>query len=90
MQRAGVENILGLRIRGAFLHLEPCIPKSWATYEMTVRRKSARYEIIVDNPAGVTCGVCFVEMDGVEVEERPLRLPMADDGAVHRVRVRLG
>ena len=30
MQRAGVESILGLRIRGAFLHLDPCIPKSVA------------------------------------------------------------
>ena len=47
MQRAGVESILGLRIRGAFLHLDPCIPKSWATFEMTVRRQSAQYEITV-------------------------------------------
>ncbi len=90
MQRAGVESILGLRIRGAFLHLDPCIPKSWATYEMTVRRQSARYEITVDNPAGVCRGVGFAEMDGVEIVERPLRLRMVDDGAVHRVRVRLG
>jgi cyclic beta-1,2-glucan synthetase len=90
MQRAGVESILELRIRGAFLHLDPCIPKSWATFEMTVRRLSARYEITVDNPAGVNKGVCFAEMDGVEIAERPLRLRIADDGAVHRVRVRLG
>ena len=53
MQRAGVESILGLRIRGAFLHLDPCIPKNWATFEMTVRRQSAQYEITVQNPAGV-------------------------------------
>ena len=90
MQRAGVESILGLRIRGAFLHLDPCIPKGWAMFEMTVRRQSARYEITVDNPAGVNRGVCFAEMDGVEIAERPLRLPFADDGAVHRVRIRLG
>jgi cyclic beta-1,2-glucan synthetase len=90
MQRAGVESILGLRIRGAFLHLDPCIPKGWAMFEMTVRRQSARYEIAVDNPAGVNRGVCFAEMDGVEIAERPLRLPIADDGAVHRVRIRLG
>ena len=90
MQRAGVESILGLRIRGAFLHLDPCIPKGWAMFEMTVRRQCARYEITVDNPAGVNRGVCFAEMDGVEIAERPLRLPIADDGAVHRVRIRLG
>jgi cyclic beta-1,2-glucan glucanotransferase len=90
MQRAGIESILGLTIRGAVLHLDPCIPKSWATFEMIVRRRSARYEIAVDNPAGVNRGVCFAEMDGVEIAERPLRLPIADDGAVHRVRIRLG
>ena len=90
MQRAGVESILGLRIRGALLHLDPCIPKSWTTFEMTVRRQSARYEITVDNPAGVSRGVCFAEMDGVEIAARPLRLRIVDDGAVHRVRVRLG
>ena len=56
MQRAGIESILGLTIRGAFLHLDPCIPKSWATFEMTVRRQSARYEITVDNPAGSQSG----------------------------------
>ncbi|HME83367.1 MAG TPA: hypothetical protein VKG91_02170 [Roseiarcus sp.] len=90
MQRAGIESILGLRIHGAFLHLDPCIPKSWATFEMTVRRQSAQYEISVDNPAGVSRGVRFAELDGVEIVERPLRVRIVDDGAVHRVRVRLG
>ena len=90
MQRAGVENILGLRIRGAFLHLEPCIPKSWASYEMTFHRQSTHYEIVVDNSAGVGRGVCFAEVDGVEIAERPLRLPIGNDGSVHRVRIKLG
>jgi cyclic beta-1,2-glucan synthetase len=90
MQRAGVESILGLRVRGAHLHLDPCIPKAWPTFEMSVRRQSARYEIIVDNPAGVSRGVRFAEIDGVEITARPLRLRLVDDGAVHRVRVTLG
>ena len=50
MQRAGVESILGLRRRGAYLHLDPCIPKAWPKFEITVRRQSTRYEIVVDNP----------------------------------------
>ncbi len=62
-------------------HLDPCIPKSWATFEMTVYRQSARYEITVDNPAEISRGVCFAEMDGVEIMERPLRLRILDDGA---------
>ena len=90
MQRAGVESILGLRIRGAFLCLDPCIPKSWPSFEIVVRRQSTRYEIAVANPASVSRGICFAEMDGVEITERPLRLGIADDGAVHRVLVTLG
>ncbi len=90
MQRAGVESILGLRIRGAVLHLDPCIPRRWAQYEMTVRYRSARYEITVDNPAGVSRGVCFAEVDGAEISVRPLRIGMTDDGAIHRVQIRLG
>src|SRR5271166_500437 len=63
----------------------PCIPRTWATFEMTVRRQSARYEITVDNPAGVNRGIRFAELDGVEIVERPLRLRIVDDSAVHRV-----
>ena len=90
MQRAGVESILGLKIRGAALHLDPCIPKTWPRFEMTVRRRSARYDISVDNPSGVSRGVCFAELDGIEVSERPVQVPIVDDGDVHRLHIRMG
>jgi hypothetical protein len=57
---------------------------------MSLRRRSARYEIIVDNSAGVSRGARLVEIDGVEITERPLRPRAEDDGAVRRVRVTLG
>ncbi len=90
MQRAGVESILGLRMRGAFLHLDPCIPKAWGSYQMTVRYRSARYEIRVENPDGVSRGVLSARLDGTEINERPLRWPLLDDGVVHRVQLTLG
>ena len=90
MQRAGIESILGLRLQDGVFHLDPCIPKGWAGYEMTVRTGLARHEITVDNAAGVSRGVTFAEMDGVEIRERPPRMRMVDDGGVHRVRIRLG
>lgn len=90
MQRAGVESILGLRIHGAVLHLDPCIPKAWPTFEMTVRRRSSRYEITVDNPDGASRGMRLAEMDGIEITERPFRLAMVDDGAVHRIHLTMG
>jgi len=90
MQRAGVESILGARILGAFLHLDPCIPKTWEAFEMTIRYRSARYKIAVANPDGVARGVVAARLDGIVIAERPLRLPLLDDGATHQVHVDLG
>jgi cyclic beta-1,2-glucan synthetase len=90
MQRAGIESILGLRLQGEVLHLDPCIPKTWRHFEMTVRYRSARYEILVENPDGVARGVLSANVDGRAIVERPLRLPMLDDGTAHHVQVRLG
>ncbi len=90
LQRAGVESLLGLRLRGAFLSVDPCIPKAWRQYEATVKYRSARYSIFVENPNGVSRGVAFAEIDGVEISARPLLMALLDDGRLHRVNVRLG
>ncbi|HXP96581.1 MAG TPA: glycosyl transferase, partial [Telmatospirillum sp.] len=90
MQRAGIESILGLSRHGATLRLDPCIPKSWPRFEMTLQHLSARYEISVENPDGVAKGVLSAELDGVAITERPLCLPLVDDGTTHHVQVRLG
>ncbi len=90
MQRAGVESILGLRLQGEVLHLDPCIPASWPGFEILLRHGSARYEIRVENPDGVGRGIAFAAIDDEVVTERPLRLRLADDGATHRLQVRLG
>jgi cyclic beta-1,2-glucan synthetase len=90
MQRAGVESILGLRRQGAFLYLDPCIPRAWPRFEIMVRHRSARYEIAVENPGGVGRGVLVARIDGIVIKERPLRFPLLDDGAVHRIETTLG
>lgn len=88
--RAGVENVLGLRRDGPFLRLDPCIPKAWPRFKITLRHGTARYEIVVENPDGVCRGVAYAECDGAVIEARPFRLPLASDGRVHHVLVRLG
>ncbi|MGZ5913525.1 MAG: GH36-type glycosyl hydrolase domain-containing protein, partial [Reyranella sp.] len=90
MQRAGLESILGLRIEGNALRLEPCIPRSWPRLEITLRHGASRYEIVVENPQGVQRGVAAAEFDGATITARPLSIPLNDDGAVHRLQVRLG
>jgi cyclic beta-1,2-glucan synthetase len=90
MQRAGVESILGLRIEDGTLHLDPCIPKTWPRFEATVRHRSARYDICVENPAGVSRGVADALLDDTLLAKRPLSLRLKDDGAIHQLMVRLG
>ena len=90
MYRAGLEWILGFRLRGEALLFEPCIPSSWRGYEITFGYRSARYEISVENPRRVCQGVTYLELDGEALPGTSPQIPLTDDGATHRVRVVLG
>ena len=72
------------------LHLDPCIPRAWTGFEIALRHGSARYEIRVENPDRAGRGIAFAALDEKVVVPRPLRLRLADDGATHRLLVRLG
>jgi cyclic beta-1,2-glucan synthetase len=90
MYRAGIEWILGLRVQGTTLVVDPCIPKAWPSFEIDFRHGSARYQITVENPDGVNRGVTTVELDGRSLASASVRIPLVDDGATHRLRVVLG
>ncbi len=90
MYQAGVEWILGFRLRGNTLLLDPCIPRAWPRYEISFRYHSARYEIVVENPHGVSRGVASAELDGRALTGGGATIPLADDSATHQVRVVLG
>jgi len=95
LYRAGLEAILGFRVHGNTLAIDPCLPKAWAGYEIVFRRRGAgntitRYEITVENPRRVSRGVVRTELDGVEIAKGAARIPLTDDGRIHRVRVELG
>jgi cyclic beta-1,2-glucan synthetase len=90
MYRAGIEWLLGFRVRGATLHLDPCIPRAWRRYEISFRYHASRYEITVENPQGVTRGIATMEVDGRPVDVGSGTLALSEDGARRRVRVVLG
>ena len=90
MFRAGIEWILGFRMRGSVLHFDPCIPRAWRHFEIAFRYHSSRYDIVVENPRGVARGVLSVELDGTSLAGGSTHIPLADDGATHHVRVVLG
>ncbi len=89
MQRTGIESILGIAVRGAGLHIDPCIPQGWPHYEVTITWRSARYCITVENPAGAGRGVVSLALDGVALAVGPAVM-LIDDGGEHEVNVVLG
>ena len=88
MYRAGLESILGFKLQGESLQIDPCVPRWWRDFEITYRRGRTTYRINVENPLGVSHGVATVELDG---ELKPDdEIPLSDDGQTHNVRVVLG
>jgi cyclic beta-1,2-glucan synthetase len=89
LYRAGLEWILGFRLRGMAFSLDPCIPRSWPSYSIEFRYHSAVYKISVENPSGVARGVALTELDG-KLLAGSANIPLTDDGSVHTVKLVLG
>jgi cyclic beta-1,2-glucan synthetase len=92
MYRAGIEWILGFRVRGETLSIDPCVPGAWRNYSITYHHRSATYRIFIENPMGVSRGVVSAELDGksVATSGSAANFPLTDDGSEHSVRVVLG
>ncbi|HEV2883412.1 MAG TPA: glucoamylase family protein [Pyrinomonadaceae bacterium] len=88
MYRAGLESILGFKLQGARLQIDPCVPRWWREFEITYRRGASTYRIKVENPLAISRGVASVELDGQPVADG--EIPVADDGQTHNVRVVMG
>jgi cellobiose phosphorylase len=88
MYRVGLEHILGFKLEGEYLIVDPCIPQSWSKYEISYNYKNSAYHIVVENPQGVSKGARTVLLDGQKLPDG--RIPLVDDGIRHEVRVILG
>jgi cyclic beta-1,2-glucan synthetase len=87
LYRVALEAVLGFRLRGNRLTLDPCVARGWKGFEVTVRYATATYRVVVENPDGVERGVRQVALDG---QPRAGEVELADDGREHEVRVVLG
>jgi cyclic beta-1,2-glucan synthetase len=87
--RAGIESILGFRVRGTTLSIDPCIPRTWPNYSICFRYHSATYKINVENPRSVSRGIYRAELDGRQLPNSA-NIPLVDDGVEHQVLVILG
>ena len=77
MYRAWIEEVLGLKVRGDQLQLNPVIPGWWEGFHLRYRHGEAIYEIQVENPEGLERGVSWVEMDGQRLRDGLIPLDRA-------------
>jgi cyclic beta-1,2-glucan synthetase len=95
MLRVTLESLLGCRLEGGrWLRVRPRIPDAWGGFRLTYRLPDRRtvYEVAVENPAHCAAAVVGVTVDGTAgaIVDGAARVPLAADGAVHQVVVRLG
>jgi cyclic beta-1,2-glucan synthetase len=88
MYRAWVEEVIGMKIRGETLRMEPVIPGWWHDFSLRYRHGEAIYEIQVENPEGREHGVAWVEMDGRRLAGGCI--PLERGLVKHRILVRMG
>jgi cyclic beta-1,2-glucan synthetase len=90
MYRTAVEGILGIKVRGATLVVDPCIPRAWPGFEFTYKHGTSRYRITVKNPRGVTRGIAHASLDGKDLAEVAGGIQLMDDGRYHYGEITLG
>ena len=88
MYQAWVGEVLGLKVRGAHLEIDPVIPASWGGFSLRYRHGETVYEIRVENPDGCERGVVWAEIDGKRVPAGAI--PLERGLVKHRVLVHMG
>jgi cyclic beta-1,2-glucan synthetase len=86
MYRVGLEGLLGFTRRGDTLVVEPRVPAAWPEYTIEYQHGTSRYTITVERPGEARRGGQQVLLDGQPLPGEDI--PLADDGAAHRVLVR--
>ena len=64
MYRVWLEEVLGFKLRGDRLSIEPAIPEAWPGYVLTFRYGRTEYRIEVENGGEPSKGEIRLEDDG--------------------------
>jgi cyclic beta-1,2-glucan synthetase len=88
MYRVWLEEVIGFRLRGQTVMIDPVIPPDWKHFSVSYRYGETSYEMTVENPDAVSRGVTWIELDGARISTPYFSLQ--DDKGRHTVRIRLG
>ena len=82
---AGIEYILGLKIRKGILSIDPCIPINWKEYLIRYKYGKSIYNIKITNSNGKNTGVEKFIVNGNDIPEKCIKLD--DNGGIFEVEV---
>ena len=85
--KAGIEYILGIKIRNNILTIEPCIERSWKEFSIRYKYGRSIYNIKVKNLNGNNCQVNQIKLNGEVVEDKSIKL--IEDGKINDIEVEM-
>jgi cellobiose phosphorylase len=88
MYKIIIEDIIGLKQTGPVLSFTPCVPDSWAGFEIKYLWRETPYRIKFQNKAHVSTGVKLVKLDSKPLKKNHIRL--VNDKNRHLVEVIMG
>jgi cyclic beta-1,2-glucan synthetase len=86
LYRAGLESILGFRLRANQLTLTPCVPANWPGFSIVYRHRGTIYEISVDRQPA-SGAAAQLTIDGQVQKPGRNVVDLVEDGGKHTVHV---
>lgn len=84
---AATHYILGIRVTLQGIVIDPCIPTSWDSFEVTRKWRNALYHISVKNPHKVSKGIKSLCLNGTTVSGP---IPAQQEGTINHIEVVMG
>lgn len=85
--KAGIEYILGIKIKNNMLKIEPCIPKEWKEFSARYKFGRSIYNITVKNPTEKNTEVKKMIVNGEEIPGKVMRI--IDDGKINEIEIQM-
>ena len=69
LYRAGIECILGFKLRGDHFIVEPCLPSEWKEASLTYKREKANFSIKISSPSGTAGKKKEIKVNGRSISD---------------------
>ena len=90
LYRIAIEHIIGLKLRGDYFILEPCVSAGWQKFSLKYNTQGVCYDVQFENPKAVQHGVEKVTVNGELVSDGQISLKGRSPGEIVKVVVLMG